>query len=497
MRHLLKSLLITVALSTPPALNAAAGSTKAPAPTPRTFLIAEAVGGFIYAGQGNSNLPSSPYQGWFDRYDPTTDTWAPLPMTSEIYQRASVVLAGKVYAFGGVEHGSPLDTVEAFDPSTNSWSARASMPTTRTGPAAVVNGLAYVLGGSFTSGDNVGTTANEAYDANTDSWVSRAPMLRPRMFHSAVALAGKIYLFGGESGGTIFDVIDVYDPGTDSWTTLPTRMPRPRAGAAAVLLNDRILLIGGGNNTEGCLAAVEEYDPALDRWATREPMPTPRLLLAATVSNGIVYAIGGEHGPAFAVVEAYDPTQDETRPAPQTQFFLHGSVGTANPPTLFLNPDSPTSATAKYVDSSGVKFSGGNLWKEVGAWPAASTLTNGTLRGLAGLHAWLGLKNSDDQGTRFDLRAEVYSNNTLVAAGETYCIQDLTRNPDLAKEATVLFGSPGPATFNGATDVLSLKLLTRIGTDGSGNFCGGHSNAVGVRLYFDATTRPARFSATY
>jgi hypothetical protein len=45
--------------------------------------------------------------------------------------------------------------------------------------------------------------------------------------------------------------------------------------------------------------------------------------------------------------------------------------------------------------------------------------------------------------------------------------------------------------------VQSVASLTRIGTDGSGNFCGGHSNAVGLRLYFDATTRPARFSATY
>lgn len=305
----------------------------APRPTPRTALIAEAVGGFIYAGQGASGLPDAPDQGRFDRYDPTTDTWAPLPMTSEIYGRASVVLAGKVYAFGGVEHGWPLSKVEAFDPSTNSWSARASMPTTRTGPAAaVVNGLAYVLGGSFTFGNTVGTTANEAYDPNTDSWVPRAPMPRPRICHSAVALAGKIYVFGGFSADTIFDVIDVYDPGRDSWTTLPTRMPRPRAGAAAVLLNDRILLIGGCNNTDGCLAAVEEYDPALDHWATREPMLTRRGALAATVSNGIVYAIGGECGPGLAVVEVYnpalDPSMDST--SPLITPTLTGTVGNNN-----------------------------------------------------------------------------------------------------------------------------------------------------------------------
>jgi len=49
--------------------------------------------------------------------------------------------------------------------------------------------------------------------------------------------------------------------------------------------------------------------------------------------------------------------------------------------------------------------------------------------------------------------------------------------------------------FSGA-DTLSLKILARIGTNGDGTFCGGHSNAVGLRLYFDATSRPSRFDAT-
>jgi hypothetical protein len=34
----------------------------------------------------------------------------------------------------------------------------------------------------------------------------------------------------------------------------------------------------------------------------------------------------------------------------------------------------------------------------MGTWPAASSLTTGTLTALSDLHVWLGLKNSDDQG---------------------------------------------------------------------------------------------------
>jgi hypothetical protein len=67
----------------------------------------------------------------------------------------------------------------------------------------------------------------------------------------------------------------------------------------------------------------------------------------------------------------------------------------------------------------------------------------------------------------------------------------------LAKEVIGSFGPFSPATFDGVTDVLSLRLLTRIGTDGAGAFCGGHSNAVGLRLYFDAVSRTSRFDGTF
>jgi hypothetical protein len=117
----------------------------------------------------------------------------------------------------------------------------------------------------------------------------------------------------------------------------------------------------------------------------------------------------------------------------------------------------------------------------------------GTIDSPNEIHAWLGLKNSDDIGTNFDLRAEVYKNGMPVGSGEIYCIQGVTRNADKAKEVTVSFSQFQSASFNGTTDVLSLRILTRIGTDGAGGTCGGHSNAVGLRLYFDAQSRSSRF----
>ena len=76
-----------------------------------------------------------------------------------------------------------------------------------------------------------------------------------------------------------------------------------------------------------------------------------------------------------------------------------------------------------------------------------------------------------------------------IASGVGHCITGVTRNPAKASDVTVPFAG-GPADI-GPADALSLRVSARIGTNPSGAFCGGHSNAVGLRLYFDAASRPA------
>lgn len=125
--------------------------------------------------------------------------------------------------------------------------------------------------------------------------------------------------------------------------------------------------------------------------------------------------------------------------------------------------------------------------------PAASLVF---LSDLGNLTVWLGLKNSDDMGTRFDLRAEVYRDNELVASGQTHCITGVVRNAANAKEVDVSFDAFPPEEFGGTED-LSIKILTRIGTNPDSTFCGGHSNATGLRLYFDSVSRPSMFNATF
>ena len=114
-------------------------------------------------------------------------------------------------------------------------------------------------------------------------------------------------------------------------------------------------------------------------------------------------------------------------------------------------------------------------------------VTAGTkqLAALGPVTVWLGLKNSDDQGTYFDLRVDLLKNGVTIATGETRDIRGITRNPSLAKEAAVTFGSISDGQLN-SSDVLSVRIMTKVTASG------GHSNAVGLRLYYDAVSRPSR-----
>jgi len=121
------------------------------------------------------------------------------------------------------------------------------------------------------------------------------------------------------------------------------------------------------------------------------------------------------------------------------------------------------------------------------------------LTALGDVQLWLGLKSSEDQGTLFDVKVELLKNADRVASGLRHCVTGVTRNPRLAKGIGVAWDN-FTAISLAPTDVLTLRISTRIGTNRDDTKCvpgpaSAHANARGLRLYYDAASRPARFDA--
>src|SRR5262249_10045612 len=108
----------------------------------------------------------------------------------------------ELYATGGATSTSilivRLATVEEYDPATNTWATKASMPTARSGlgVAAAPNGNLYAIGGAGSTGF---LTTAEEYDPATNTWATKAPMPTARdRLGVAAAPNGKLYATGGD-----------------------------------------------------------------------------------------------------------------------------------------------------------------------------------------------------------------------------------------------------------------------------------------------------------
>lgn len=128
---------------------------------------------------------------------------------------------------------------------------------------------------------------------------------------AAVALGGRIWLIGGFEQQTNLPTaaVHVYDPGRGSWTSAPP-LPGPRGGAAAVVLDGRIHVLGGGNSAS-TIADHSVYDPRTKRWRRAAPLPRAEGSVAAVVFGGRIWAIGGRSGASdFGDVYVYDAARD-------------------------------------------------------------------------------------------------------------------------------------------------------------------------------------------
>jgi N-acetylneuraminic acid mutarotase len=208
----------------------------------------------------------------------------------------------------------PTDNAFEYDPAADSWKALAPMPTKRGSPVAVsVGDKLYVIGGAVPGPGqsavhparphtSVGTV--EEYDPATNTWRARAPMPTPRNHAVAGAINGKIYVASGRVGAAFISggssnigVIEAYDPATDSWSQGLARMANARSAGAGGVWGGRLYITGGEYQDPGMMAtyrSLEAYDPAANSWQMLPPMPVSRHGLAGAVVGNRLHMVSGD-----------------------------------------------------------------------------------------------------------------------------------------------------------------------------------------------------------
>lgn len=176
---------------------------------------------------------------------------------------ALAALNGKLYLFGGQSQDADLNDLWAYDIHTNAWEAltAAPAPPARAGHSIVVIGDDIVVFGGFIFSLGAASSELWAFNTKSKSWTLLSAGAggltpEPRYGHGAVALGNNMVVYGGESeSATAISTVDLYDRGTQEWTSLQfAGASRAATDSAVGPFQSHIVSYGGLDNQGNALS---------------------------------------------------------------------------------------------------------------------------------------------------------------------------------------------------------------------------------------------------
>uniref|UniRef100_A0A669EDT0 BACK domain-containing protein n=1 Tax=Oreochromis niloticus TaxID=8128 RepID=A0A669EDT0_ORENI len=197
-----------------------------------------------------------------------------------------VVLNEKIYAIGGHSDTDPIDSVERYCPSTNSWNFTSPLDLPLSGHVAKVSqGQIFITGGG--NNDYLCVASLFLYHPETGS-TYLANMASPRAHHCMEILGECLYVAGGVTTDDTMTIVDqlsceVYSPVANCWTAFAS-LPVPHVGAGSAILEGKFYVLGGYSQEDYTdTKVVHRYDPAIQKWENMGKMPGPNNDICASL----------------------------------------------------------------------------------------------------------------------------------------------------------------------------------------------------------------------
>jgi N-acetylneuraminic acid mutarotase len=242
------------------------------------------------------------------RYNPMTNTWTAVHITSdtpqESYLHTAIWTGSKMVTWGGINGSNQsLNSGGQYDPtkdgltSSTAWSliSTTNAPFARWGHTALWSGSEMIVWGGEACPDanctqQTAVSSGGRYNPQSDSWVATAipPALNapsPRSHHTAVWTGSEMIIWGGTapSDTTVVGTGAAYDPVTDNWT--PTSLPgnmHLRHFHTAIWTGNEMIVWGGADCTDAfsCSSGGEtntgaRYNPATNAWTATDLTNAP------------------------------------------------------------------------------------------------------------------------------------------------------------------------------------------------------------------------------
>mgnify|MGYP003575201811 CR=1 FL=1 len=160
------------------------------------------------------------------------------------------------------------------------------------------------------------TGINESDTNTTSYWTIGENMSDHRNELTAVVLNDKIYVIGGEdkaSGGGQKNTLEIYDIAQGKWVNDTEPMPIALDHTAAAVHDGKIYVVGGFLKRKVPTDKLFIYDPQINQWQEGKSLPSSiGAALNAQFIDGILYVVGGLNSSHVPVNTnyAYDPKTD-------------------------------------------------------------------------------------------------------------------------------------------------------------------------------------------
>jgi N-acetylneuraminic acid mutarotase len=391
------------------------------------------------------------------RYNPQTDSWAPVTPTRNggVRNEHPAVWTGtEMIVWGSYEEFTiPTNTGARYTPATDTWAptSMVGVPVDRYAPIAVWTGTEMVVWGGcddpfcFTRLNSGGR-----YTPQSDTWrpTSMAGAPVGRYWFSAAWTGSQVLVWGGcdsqtcgPGGNADPDGTNTggrYDPVADTWQSLPVTAatPAPRWGAAAAWTGSQLLVWGGLDGHSGALGTGGRYDLATNQWLpvsnAQAPVARSSHRMVWTGSEAIVWGGTGNDDDTYDIVTGgrYTPATDSWQPT-STANVPQGRAGHS---AVWTGREMIVWGGCRDLNCQTPLRTGGRYNPVTDSWVATSTLEAPSARDSHSA-VWTGTEMivfGGEWGAR---------NPTVFDTGGRYCLA--APSYDLSVSPTALQAAPG------------------------------------------------------
>ena len=224
------------------------------------------------------------------------------------------------------------NSVSSYDFVTNKFTQLANAPLECISScAAVVGNFVYVAGGN---NDKSGRCI-QVYNEETDEWTVHKDILQEGIYGAAVVVFNsKLYIIGGFDKSKYFSSIEVIAVDGVSCTLLPHHnilsLKRARAFHSAVIIGKRCYVIGGVSDGDIFLSDCESFDVVTGEHHLVASLNQARYVCASVVHGNHIYAVGGavDDLTALSSVEVFSTETNEWTTTTSLNVYRHHHCAT-------------------------------------------------------------------------------------------------------------------------------------------------------------------------